>query len=243
MGRRTLLIISAILVATLGTAAVFLYANNAQKQAVADQNPVTVVVAKAPIQIGTVGKTAADAGAFEEKTLPASAVAPGALADTSSIQTLVAQVPVQPGQQVLASMFGNLNASNGLEIPAGKVASSVQLGDPQRVAGFLAPGSQVAVFVTMPETEKQSSYTRLVLTRVPVIAVGPATVTTRTSGSGDQANTEQIPTAILTLGVSQKEAEKLGLANEVGKVFFTLIDKNSKVAPSAGTSVNDLFTS
>ena len=243
MGRRTILIISAILVAALGTGAVFLYANNAQKQAVADQNPVTVIVAKASIQIGTTGKTATDAGAFEFKTLPASAVAPGALADTSSIQTLVAQVPVQTGQQVLASMFGTLNASNGLEIPAGKVASSVQLGDPQRVAGFLAPGSQVAVFVTMPETATQPAFTRLVLTRVPVIAVGPATVTARTSGSGDQANAEQIPTAILTLGVTQKEAEKLGLANEVGKVFFTLIDKDSKVAPSGGTDLDHLFSS
>ncbi len=242
MGRRTLLIISAIVVAALGTGAVFLYANNAQKQAVADQNPVTVVVAKAPIQIGTTGKAATDAGSFELKTLPVSAVAPGALADTSSIQSLVAQVPVQTGQQVLTSMFGNLSVSNGLEIPAGKVASSVQLGDPARVAGFLAPGSQVAVFVTMPQVDKQPAYTRLVLTGVPVIAVGPSTVTTRTSGSGDQANAEQIPTAILTLGLSQKETEKLGLANEVGKVFFTLIDKNSKVAPSSGTDLNHLFT-
>ena len=41
--------------------------------------------------------------------------------------------------------------SGALPIPSGKVAMSVQLGDPQRVAGFVKPGSEIAVFVTIAQ--------------------------------------------------------------------------------------------
>jgi pilus assembly protein CpaB len=90
-----------------------------------------------------------------------------------------------------------------LTIPEGKMAISVQLTDPARVAGFVSPGAEVAVFINAePEeidtqtgaTTKLPDFTRLLLPRVQVIGVGDTTVvpTTTTSEEGTET-TEQIP--------------------------------------------------
>ena len=62
MGRRTILLIAAILVAALGTGLVWLYADQADDAAMADQQPVEVLVAKMDIASGTSGSEIASAG-------------------------------------------------------------------------------------------------------------------------------------------------------------------------------------
>ena len=91
---------------------------------------------------------------------------------------------------------------------------SIQLGDPQRVAGFVKPGSEVALFTTASgvggEAEQQ---TTILLPRVLIAAVGP-TVVAQAAAEGT-GNTEAIPTAIMTLALTQEEAQKVdpGLAD------------------------------
>ena len=69
------------------------------------------------------------------------------------------------------------------------MAISVELTDFERVAGFVNPGNEVAVFATaldpvalLPDDKEQKlgSVTRIVLTRVPVLGVGTTSVTSRT---------------------------------------------------------------
>jgi pilus assembly protein CpaB len=120
---------------------------------------------------------------------------------------------------------------------------SVQLGDPQRVAGFVTPGSTIAIFTygntaasgaggTAPTTTIPG--VRLLLTDVDVIAVGPTT-TVQSSGTTGQAQNQQVPTAILTVAVSQAEAQKIILASgQVGGspyagLYLALQTKDSKV--------------
>lgn len=249
MGRRTLLLVAALVIAALGTVLVFLYAQNAQNAAQEGQALVKVLVAKTQIETGTTGATASANGAFEEAQVPQSTVVPGALSDASSIANLVAVVPVFPGQQILGQQWGAVAQTSGLALPAGTVAVSVQLDDPQRVAGFVSPGSDVTIFTYAADGTKDG--VRALLTHVPVVAVGPTTVVSRTTASSDQtqpSNTEQIPTAILTLAVSQQQAEKIIFAS--GKVaatpyaglWFALEDKNSKVAQGdPGVTSKNLF--
>jgi len=122
------------------------------------------------------------------------------------------------------------------------VASSIQLGDPQRVAGFVSPGSDVAVLATvtgLPGTT--GPVTRTLLPKASVIAVGPTTVVTKTTSSGEAANTEQIPTAILTLALTQHQAEQVRWAAENGQLSLVLLSKDSKVVPSQGVNITNLF--
>lgn len=240
MGRRTLLLVAALLIAALGTVAVFLYAQNARNAGDVAQELVTVLVAKSQIDVGTTGSAASANGAFEQTQVRTADVTPGALSDVTPIANLVATVPIFPGQQIISAQWGTAAATSGLSIPEGGVAISVQLGDPERVAGFVSPGSSVAIIASGTSTTgDQGPFTRTLLANVPVIGVGPSTVVSQAQPDED-GNAEQIPTAILTLGVSQEQAEKIIFAQgSGGQLYFALMTKDSKVTANAPGVTND----
>ena len=237
MGRRTLLLIAAFVVAALGTVLVFLYAHNADTAAKEGQTLVKVLVAKDKIEAGTTGATASAAGAFEQQEIPKSNVVQGALSDSAPLDNLVALVPVFPGQQIISQQWGASAPSAGLSIPPGLLALSFQLGDPQRVAGFVTPGSTVTIFVggVPAASAAGGSQVRTLLTGVKVLAVGPTTVVSKSTGTAS-GNTEQIPTAILTLALTQDQAKKMiytaGTQQaQYGGQWFALQNADSKVLP------------
>ncbi len=248
MGRRSLLLIAAVFVAALGTFAVFLYADNANDRALAKQDPVEVLVAKAIIPAGTLASEAERQGNFRRETLPRLAVVEGALRDIAQISTLVAISDIYPGEQILAAKFGAVGSAGALPIPSGKMAMSVQVGDPQRVAGFVQPGSEVALFVTIKwekvpgqkDAEVPPEFTRLLLPRVQVIAVGPTTL--RRPTDGETANKEAVPTAIMTLAVDQSQAQRLVFAATKANLYFALLAKDSKVGPAGAVDIRNLFS-
>jgi len=245
MGRRTLLLIAAFVVAALGTVLVFLYAQNADTAAKEGQTLVKVLVAKDKIEAGTTGATASSAGAFEQQEIPRSNVVQGALSDAAPLENLVALVPVFPGQQIISQQWGASAPSAGLSIPPGLLALSFQLGDPQRVAGFVTPGSTVTIFVsgTPAVGTTGGSQVRTLLTGIKVLAVGPSTVVSKSTGTAS-GNTEQIPTAILTLALTQDQAKKMvytaGAPNAFyGQQWFALQNADSKVvAPERDKPIN-----
>lgn len=245
MGRRTILLIAAVLVAALGTGLIFAYVNGVNDRALADQSPQKVLVAKAMIPSGTTAADAAKAGGFELKTVAKNSVATGALSDIEPVANEVTLTAIFPGQQIVQAEFGAQGSSSALPIPGNDLAMSVQLDDPARVAGFVEPGSSVAVFATLnPQSgAPNAQQTRLLLPRVTVIAVGPTTTTAQTSTNirTGQSNTEQISRAILTLALGQQDAQKVIFAQQQGRLYFALLTSNSKVAPGAGTDVHNLF--
>jgi len=241
VGRRLALLIAAALVAAIGTTLVFAYVKRADDRAIADQQPVKVLVAKLSIAAGTRVLDAANAGSFETRELPQSAVAPGALSTTTPIAEMVALSTIFPGQQLLTGMFGATAASTGsIAIPPGQIAMSFSFGDPQRVAGFVQPGSQVVVFITSSLQGNQPT-TRVLLPKVTVIAVGPTTITPPADPS--QANPEAQPRAMLTLALTQKQAEKLIFAQGNGTLYLGLLNDKSKISPNTGANKGNVFSS
>jgi pilus assembly protein CpaB len=239
VGRRLALLIAAVLVAALGTSLVFVYVQKADDRAIADQQPVKVLVAKLSIAPGTRVVDAANAGSFETKDLPQSAVAPGALSTTDPISDMVALTTIFPGQQLLSGMFGATAGSvSSIAIPPGQIAASFSFGDPQRVAGFVQPGSQVVVFLTSSLTGTAQS-TRVLLPKVTVIAVGPTTITPPSDPS--LANPETLPRAMLTLALTQRQAEKLIFAQGNGTLYLGLLNDKSRISPNAGANKGNVF--
>jgi len=245
VGRRTVLLIAAIVVAALGTTLIFAYVNRTDERALKDQRPVEVLVAKTLIKAGTSGSAASRAGSFKTQKIPEYAVIEGALDRTGSIDDLVAVSDIFPGEQIIAAKFAKAGSAGALPIPVGKVAMSVSLGDPQRVAGFVKPGSDVAIFITITpvpaagEPAATGPQTRLLLPRISILAVGPTTLKPAT---GSDANKESVPTAILTVAVDQVQAQKLIYGSQNGQLYFTLLTKDSKVTPGPGTDAQTLFS-
>ena len=260
MGRRTVLLVASILVAAVGTALVFLYVSSINDRAIADQEPTRVLVAKHLIELGTRGSDAAAAGAFELKTLPRNAIAAGAVADVKPIADLMAKGPIFPGEQILLDKFGAAGTTEALPLPDGTIAVSVQLSDPARVAGFVAPGSHVAVFATVdrPSTAtpapratatqpattgaSDAKLTAVLLPKAEVVAVGATTVVpVKTTDSSGTEQTEPIPKTILTLALTPGDAQRLVFASQQGELYFGLTTDKSGVTTAPGTTLDNLF--
>lgn len=246
-------LVLAIVVALLGTVAIFAYVKNIDNRAIANAQPVQVLIAQRTIPAGTTGKQASQQGLLGLLTVPRKAAPPGVLSDIAPVASEVALSDIFPGEMLLQAKFGVQQVTGALPIPADKIAVAVQLGDPQRVAGFVQPGSEVAVFVTFQSPQAagkgpvgtNAQATRLLLARVPVIAVGPTTLKTDAAakaGTSGQQSAGSIPTAILTLAVDQMEAEKLVQAAQTAQLYFGLLSANSVTKPSAGVDNSTLFS-
>jgi pilus assembly protein CpaB len=167
---------------------------------------------------------------------------------------------------LLAPKFTDRQTTGSLTIPPGKMAISVQLGDPQRVAGFVLPGSEVAIFNTFEarkatvkveatgpstataEAEATDETTRLLLPRVTVVAVGevtlrPSTTDGEKKATGKGEEEKPITTAVLTVAATQEEAEKLVHAAQTGELYIGLLNGESKTGPSDGVNNLTLFAS
>lgn len=239
MGRRLALLIAAVLVAALGTTLVFVYAKKADDRAIADQQPVTVLVAKTAISAGTRVIDAANAGAFQTKELPQAAVVPGALSSVDPVQDQVVVGTIFAGQQLIAGMFGaSAGTDSALAIPPGMIAASFLFGDPQRVAGFVAPGSQVCIFLTSTLANNVSS-TRILLPKVTVLAVGPTTITPPADPA--KANPEPQPRTMLTLALTQQQAEKIIFVQGSGSMYLGLLNSKSVIRPGSGINAKNVF--
>ena len=251
MGRRTVLLIVAALIAAVGTSLVFLYVRGVDARAAQEYDAVQVLKA---VKIISPGETLADAqaaGKIEMGTVSKGQVLDGATTTIGAMGDRVALTTVYPKEQIVTSKFGSPGEQQTLTIPAGKMAISVQLTDPARVAGFVSPGAQVAIFINAePEalntqtgaSTKLPKFTRLLLPRVQVIGVGDTSIvpTTTTNEKGTQT-TEQIPRTLLTLAVDQDEAERVLFGAKNGELAFGLLTDKSTVKPGPGVTAENIF--
>lgn len=241
MGRRTVLLFASIMVAALGTLMVFMYASKAQSAAAAGQSPVEVLVAKDAIAAGSSGAAIMASGDVELKTLPRASVPDGALSDVTGVKDLLNNAPIYKGQVLIADMFTGASNTTALTLPKGTMAMSVELEDPERVAGFVTPGSDVAVFASVDTNGDKGQVSGLLLDRVRVVAVGPTTLRSGSNGDAKTTNTEEIPTAILTLAVTTEQAKRLALTYSSGDLHLALLDSNSQVQKGKPVAVPNLF--
>lgn len=251
MARRSTLLIVAVLIAALGTAMIVLYVKGIDDRATEGQELVEVLYATEVIQAGDTVSSALEAGKFDTKRVRKDDVVVGALDSTDEIADLVALGAIYPGEQIISDRFGQLGDVENLVIPDDKMAMSVELTDFERVAGFVNPGSEVAIFLTaaapilrLPDGNERTlaSVTRIVLPRVPVIGVGTTSVASRTvtTEEGDQV-TEEVPRTILTVAVTQEQAEKLILADRTTELTFALLGEDTKSVDKEGVYPRDIL--
>jgi pilus assembly protein CpaB len=251
MARRSALLIAAVLIAAIGTAMIVLYVQGIDDRAAEGQELVEVLTATSIIEAGESVRGAQEAGKFEAKQVRRDDMVGGALDSTEAISDLVALGTVYPGEQIISDRFGTLGDVENLVIPDDKMAISVELTDFERVAGFVNPGSEVAIFGTavapvrrLPDGTEQtlSSVARIILSRVPVIGVGTTSVGSRTVTTEEGAQvTEEVPRTILTVAVTQEEAEKLILADRTTDLTFALLGGETDSRDKSGVNPVDIL--
>ena len=256
MDRRRLLLMLAVFVAVIGTALVFLYVRGADSRAAKQYASVSVLKATQNIDPGTTYDQALSAGQIVVSSVPQNQLNTDAVSSTDALKGKIVSVPIFSGQQIVSGQFGNTvqAATSALPIPPGMIAISVNLTDPDRVAGNIQNGSEVAIFVTgtltnattggtSTSTDIQS--TRLLLPKVTVLNVGsPVTTTSTTTDQQGNQTTEQLPRTLLTIAVTQKEAQKVIVASKALDLTFGLLTSKSKLsasAPGTSTQISSLF--
>jgi pilus assembly protein CpaB len=255
MDRRKILLVAAAVVAALGAVLVFLYVRGADLRAEAQFDTRDVLKVVTTIEQGETIEDAAAAGKIQLQAVPSNQVLPDALASTSTLSGQVAVTNIYAGEQIISSKFGGAAESSALPIKEGDLAISVNLTDPARVAGFVNPGSEVAVFVTGELEIKANAaagtaddtvqFSRLLLPRVTVLGVGSTTpVSTTVTTDEGETTTENLPRTLLTLSLNQKDAEKVLFAASNGELSFGLLTADSEVAvggPADLTTAANIF--
>jgi len=243
MDRRRILLVVAVLIAALGSALVFLYTKGADTRAEKKFDTVEVLEATAVINPGEKFEDAQAAGKLAKESVAQDALLDGYQTTTDSLGGTVSLGTIYPGEQIISAKWGASAAvQSTLQIPDTNMAVSVNLTDPARVAGFVNPGSQVAIFVTGSTESDGKAFAQLLLERVTVLGVGSTTpVSTTTTDESGASTTEQLPRTLMTLSVNQLQAEKLLYAQGNGELAFGLLTDQSAVAPAGPMTFDLLF--
>lgn len=233
----------AVLVAALGSALVFLYTKGADTRAEKKFDTVEVLEATAVINPGEKIEDAQAAGKLALHAVSQDALVDGYQTTTDSLKGTVALGAIYPGEQIISAKFGTSAAvQSSLQIPDGMMASSVNLTDPGRVAGFVNPGSEVSIFYTATDPSTGAAFTRLLLDRVTVLGVGSTTpVSTTTTDQTGASTTENLPRTIITLALTQQQVEKVTFGAANGELSFALLTEKSAVQADPGVDYTTLF--
>ena len=257
MKRRLLIIVLALILAAVGTSGVLTYVKGANTRAIAGMRAVSVLVAQKQIPSGTTAAAALHEDLLSSQVLPASAVPAEALSTiTPAMSSLVLSAALPAGQLLLRPMLITAaQTTSGLAIPPGMMALTVSFCLPEVVAGAVEPGSQVAVFDTVGLNVASglsagpgctgahnqiggTIKTRVVLTRVQVLSVGTAppggTASTSTASTSGGSSSSGQGGSLVTLAVTQAQAEQLIQMSETGMPYLALLTSNSRTTSDAG---------
>lgn len=230
---------AALVLATTGTIAVTSYVQGADARALrgAETRNIYVIAKEVPASTA-----ASELPKFvKPASVPASAVAEGAVTDLGALSGKVTSGALLPGEQLLNARMvdpASLLVPGKAAVPDGMQEVTVQLGPDRLVGGQLAAGDTVGVFVSFTEgAGYKGPTTHLVFQKVLITSIQGAPVEPATSKTGT-ATTAAPPvpagTMLVTLARTAPDAEKIVFAAEFGTIWLS---KEPAEANEAGTSV------
>jgi pilus assembly protein CpaB len=256
---RLLAITLAVVLAIVGIVAVLAYVRQANARAVNGLRAETVMVAAQAIPAGTSLSKAQQAGWLSTEKVPDSSLTtPAVLSVTGANKHQVVRGTVVKGQVLLQNMLapaGTITANSNspaLPLPQGDIGVTIEMCLDNDVAGYVQPGSYIAVFDTevsggsgtltftctshqAPPGGKPATY--VVVARVEVLSVTAASSQSTSSASGSAADDATNPASsvssagevLVTLAATnQTEAEDLILVGSAGYPAFGLLTKGSQ---------------
>lgn len=260
MKSRGVVVVLALILATIATAGVFLYSQGVKQDAIKGGDLRDVIVSKVDIAANTELDELIAADQFELLQVPVEAVVDGAVTDLSQLRGHRNSAFILTGEQIPVSRVETGEIPGGvLGIPEGHQAISVTLEGPRAIAGALAGGDHVTIYATF-EGVKISLVQKDFLKAVQqgslsglqsqgelpefdtTVVLSPEVEVLRVTheSTGDPA--EEVSEAqssqgntTLTLAFLPDEAQRFVFAMELGKVYLSLLAPDE-----AGTELEPL---
>lgn len=245
MKKRIILVTVAVMLAVIGTFAVYSYGKGADKRALAGTKSVSALVVTSRIPAGTSWTDVLSGKYFHPQNFPAESVPSSALTstvDTGIDNAEVALSDIPPGQFILREAFGAKTPQTGaLTIPKGLIAVSFAFGGPNAVAGYVGPGAEVVIFLSSTLVPRSSDpnkpvpgtqgdgleVTKTLVARADVLATSSTPVTKTAGGGGD--STDSGGTTV-TIALTQRDSERVILGQKVGELYLGLLSPSSEVS-------------
>ena len=235
MKSRLLAGVVAVVLAIVGAVIVVTYAQGADQRAVANLEPVGVLVVNKAVPAGSSVETLKASVALQQ--LPGTAVAKTALDTLDESTGKVTSADLVPGEQLVAERLVSpeeLKTSGSVPVPAGLQEVAFQL-EPQRVVGGrLAPGDYVGIFISLPsgglEAKPDKETVQLSIHKALVTAVQRAPEATAAKPSATATDPAQpdpqdvnLPTGMLmvTVAVSDVNASKIVFAADYASLWLS----------------------
>ena len=208
---------------------IYQYVSTSDDRALKNFDTAKVLVATGLIPQGT---SLADAQSFkllEVRSYPVDSIPTNSLQEIlPNNRALVAQANIPAGQILVSELFNvRVIPKIDLGIPAGTVAVTIELNYAARVASFIKPGVNVAVYST--KVSNSASSTSMLFSSVRVLAVGTQIAVNDPASVGDVAN-------FITLAVPFDRAPQLVDSIEGGKLYLALLNNSSAIRAQSSFS-------
>lgn len=227
--------IVAVLLAAAGAAALFFYVQGADQRAAngAEFQQVYVVVKDVPKE--TAGEAIADFIEIDE--LPAVAIQPDIVTDLTTLEGLVTNADLLPGEQLIQGRFSNpqeLAAEGEVVVPEGMQEITIALPVERVVGGAVAPGSTVGVVYSSNTDAIQANtgiaVTQFIFHKMLVTRIVPGR--TIVSGQTEDDEPTEVSAFMVTLAATTPQVEKLAYGAEQqedgnGGIWLTLEPENA----------------
>jgi pilus assembly protein CpaB len=230
---RALVVVLALILATVATAGVFLYAQGLEKEAEGGGAMVQVVVSEVDIPPRTDLNLLIKDDLFKVIQVNEAAYVDGAITSVDQLADKNNAVAILAGEQIpQARITGNVQGG-ALSIPEGMEALTVSLDAPRGVAGLINTGDSVTIYSTFKEVARKDGSTETVtivlVPTVELLAVHRPLASTAFGGDDTAAQGEQLPGSLFaTLALTPEDAQRFVFAMETGATWFGLLPPDAE---------------
>ena len=206
-----------LLLSVLTATIIFVYTAGIESRIRSQQELVPALIVGQPIPVGTSLGTAFSSGLIQIMEVPRQSLPSLAITSVNdSNGSLVALNELHPGQLVTTPNFGEKATNTSvLKVPQGMLAVTVMIGEPEKVASFLQPGSEIAIYGTKVGTSG-ARITSVIFPQITVLAIGNQ-ILADTSGQAPATSS-----VLITLAVTPDQALKLIHATRTENLYFAL---------------------
>jgi pilus assembly protein CpaB len=244
MRGRGLVVVLALILATLATAGVFLYARGVQEDAQAGGTMVAVVVSKVDIPARTDLNELIKTDQFRQIEVPQDAVVGGAVRSLDQLRGKSNAVPILAGEQIPTARISGTVPGGALAIPEGMQAITVSLDASRGVAGAIQTGDHVSIYSTFKGVSvddsstsvggraSQSEATTVVLVPTAEVLAVFRPVSANAFNGDEAAQTEQLPgSVVITMALSPVDSQDFVFAMENGSTWLGLLPPDENGQP------------
>jgi len=191
MRSRGLVVVLALILATLATVGVFLYSRGVKQNAIEGGDLRTVVVSKVNIPANTDLNQLIRDGQFTTLELPDDAVIDNAVTQVSQLQNQRNSVFIFANEQIpIARVRGNQVPGGLLSIPEGYQALTVALEAPRAISGALTGGDNVSIYASFTDVELTAITEKTLKQAIKAASRPQSTTTTGANGTTPQGQVE-----------------------------------------------------